>query len=168
MEAYLAMSAAPPLLAACLWDVRHRIIPDWTVMGVMASGVALALVRALGEAGADALVDAFAIGFLCLLLGALAARAGLWGWGDAKLIGAAGLVAGSDGVLALLLGTSIAGGAMALLLLLLRRPVRAGLLMLPAGAPRWLRVEQTRLRRHPTVPYAIAIAVGLVTALLRA
>jgi prepilin peptidase CpaA len=168
MEAYLAMAAAPPLLAACLWDVRHRIIPDWTVGALAAVGLGLALLRAFGEAGPAVLVSTLAIGFLCLLLGALAARGGLWGWGDAKLIGAAGLVAGAGGVLALLLGTAIAGGAMALLLLLLRGPVRAGQLALPATAPRWLRAEQTRLRRQPTVPYAIAIAIGLATALLKA
>jgi prepilin peptidase CpaA len=168
MEAYLAMAAAPPVLAACLWDVRHRIIPDWTVGALAAVGLGLVLLQALGGAGPVALLPILAVGSLCLLLGALAARGGLWGWGDAKLMGAAGLVAGANGVLALLLGTSLAGGAMALLLLLLRGPVRSGQLALPSGAPRWLRAEQTRLRRQPTIPYAIAIAIGLATALLKA
>jgi prepilin peptidase CpaA len=168
MAVLLALAVAPPLVAACLRDVRHRLIPDWTVAWIGAVGLGAALAGA-AEAGAIAALAApLAAGFACFLLGSLAARTGIWGWGDAKLIGAAGLLAGAGGILPLLLGTAVSGGLFALLMLGLRGPVRAGLLAVPAGAPRWLKAEQTRLRRHPTIPYAIPIAVGLLFALLEA
>jgi prepilin peptidase CpaA len=159
MEAYLTIAAALPMLAACVADVRRRIIPDWSVLAVAALGLALGLAHGMAPA-------ALVAGAICVSLGSAAARAGLWGWGDAKLIGAAGLLVGPAGLPALLAGTAIAGGVMAALLLVLRGPVVAGRLALPAGAPRWLRAEQTRLRRAPTIPYGLAIAAGLALALL--
>jgi len=158
MAAALPMLAAPPMLAACLTDVRHRLIPDWTVVAVGATG----LVHALHTA---TLPGALAAGGICLLLGIAAARGGLWGWGDAKLLAATGTLVGLAGLPAHLSGTALAGGLLSALLLALRGPVRAGTIALPAGAPRWLRAEQTRLRRAPTVPYALAIAAGLAAAL---
>jgi prepilin peptidase CpaA len=158
MEKLLAIAVAAPLLVACVVDIRRRLIPDWTVLALATAGLAQAI-------AAGAVPSAVAAGLLCLLVGAAAAALGVWGWGDAKLIGAAGLAAGWTGLLPLFTGTAIAGGALAALLLLLRQPVRIGWLALPAGAPRWLRAEQTRLRRAPTIPYAIAIAAGLWLAL---
>lgn len=158
MAAALPMLAALPMIAACLTDVRHRLIPDWTVLAVASVGLVQALL--LGT-----LPTALAAGGICLLLGTAAARGGLWGWGDAKLLAAAGIQAGLSGLPILLFGTAIAGGLLSALLLLLRGPVRAGAIALPASAPRWLRAEQTRLRRAPTIPYALAIAAGLATAL---
>ncbi len=161
MDSILAIAVAAPLLAACAVDVRRRLIPDWTVMAIATAG----LVQAVAAGGALAAGAALAAGLVCLLVGAAAAALGLWGWGDAKLIGAAGIAAGWSGLLPLFTGTAIAGGVLAALLLALRQPVRGGWLALPAGAPRWLRAEQTRLRRAPTIPYAIAIAAGLWLAL---
>lgn len=159
METLFAIAVVVPMLAACVVDVRRRIIPDWTVAAVALVGLAHAL--ALGNAPL-----ALAAGAICLAVGCVAGWAGVWGWGDAKLIGAAGLAAGWGGLLPLLAGTAIAGGLFAALLLLLRAPVVAGRLALPAGAPRWLRAEQTRLRRAPTIPYAIAIITGLAMTLV--
>jgi prepilin peptidase CpaA len=155
----LAMVAALPMLGACLWDVRYRLIPDWACAGVALVGGAAAL-------AAGTLAPTLLAGGLALAAGALAARAGAWGWGDAKLLPAAALVAGLPGLLPLLLGTAVAGGLMATALLLVRGPVLTGRLVLPSGAPRWLRAEQTRLRRAPTLPYALAIAAGLTFAWL--
>jgi prepilin peptidase CpaA len=158
MESIFAIAVAAPLLAACAVDVRRRLIPDWTVLALATAG--------LGEAiAAGSIPSAIAAGLVCLFVGVAAATVGLWGWGDAKLVGAAGVAAGWSGLLPLFTGTAIAGGILAALLLVLRQPVRFGWLALPAGAPRWLRAEQTRLRRAPTIPYAIAIAAGLWLAL---
>jgi Flp pilus assembly protein protease CpaA len=158
MAAALPMLAAFPLLVACRTDVRHRLIPDWSVLAIAAIGLVQALL--LGT-----VAGALAAGGICLVLGTAAARGGLWGWGDAKLISAAGILAGLSGLPALLGGTAIAGGVLSAFLLLLRGPVRAGSIALPANAPRWLRAEHTRLRRAPTIPYALAIAAGLAAAL---
>jgi len=158
MAALVAMALAAPMLAACISDVRRRIIPDWTVLAIGSVGLASALVLGI-------LPDATLGGLLCLGGGALAARLGAWGWGDAKLLGATGLVTGYSALPALILGTAAAGGMLAAALLLLRAPVQARRLALPDGAPRWLRAEQTRLRRAPSVPYGLAIIAGLLFAL---
>ena len=168
MALLLALALAPPLFAACLWDVRHRLIPDWTVVWVAAAGLAAALALSLVQGSVVPLGLALGGGLVCTALSLLSARFGLWGLGDAKLFAAAGLVAGLQGLLQMVFATALAGGALALLLLALRGPVRSGLIALPAGAPRWLKAEQTRLRRHPTIPYAVAIATGLATALVKA
>jgi prepilin peptidase CpaA len=157
METLFAMAVAAPMTAACVTDVRRRLIPDLAVAAI----ALLALAQALAS---GTLASALASGAACLLVGSAAARIGFWGWGDAKLIGACGLAVGLSGLPYLLLGTAIAGGVLAALMLLLRAPVVSGRMALPAGAPRWLRAEQTRLRRAPTIPYALAIATGLATA----
>lgn len=168
MALLLALALAPPLFAACLWDVRHRLIPDWTVLWVAAVGLFGSVASSVVEGSVAPLGHALGGGLLCALLSLLAARFGVWGLGDAKLFAAAGLVTGLPGLVQLLFATALTGGAFALLLLALRGPVRSGVLALPAGAPRWLKAEQTRLRRHPTIPYAVAIATGLATALVKA
>lgn len=158
MAAALPMLAVLPMLLACLTDLRHRLIPDWTVVAVAAIGLSNALL-------AGTVPGALAAGGICLVLGIAAARGGFWGRGDTKLLAAAGLLGGLSGLPILLVGTALAGGFLSALLLALRGPVRAGAITLPAGAPRWLRAEQTRLRRAPTIPYALAIAAGLAAAL---
>jgi Flp pilus assembly protein protease CpaA len=159
MAAYLAMALALPILAACVSDVRRRIIPDWTVLAILLAGVA-------HSAAAGTLADAASGTVIALGAGVLMAWSGAWGWGDAKLVGAVGAVTGADGLSLLLLGTALAGGLLAAVLLVLRAPVQAGRLALPAGAPRWLRAEQSRLRRAPSVPYGLAIVAGLALFLL--
>lgn len=159
MALLLAMAVAIPLAAACMQDVRRRLIPDWTVATIGAVGFSAALAT-----GATA--DAALGGVVGLCAGALAAVCGAWGWGDAKLLGSAGLAAGWSAMPALVLATAATGTLLALVLLALRAPVQARRLALPSSAPRWLRAEQTRLRRAPSVPYGLAIASGLVFALL--
>ena len=157
MTTYTAILVAAPMLAACIVDVRRRIIPDISVMAIAAIGVATALLS-----GAPAWP--LAAGGICAVGGLIAVYFGAWGWGDAKLLAATGLAAPPEALPMLLLSTTLAGGAIAGMLLLLRRPLLAGVLVLPAGAPRWLRAEATRLRRAPSVPYAIAIAAGFAAA----
>ncbi len=161
MAVVLALLAGVPLVALCVADLRHRIIPDWCVM-------ALALVGLLQAVGVQqpgdpaALPSVLAAGGLCALAGAALSAVGLWGWGDAKLLGAAGLITGCAGLPRLMLGMALAGGALALLLLLLRHLVQRGRLALPRSAPRWLRTERRRLALAPSVPYGLAIVAGLL------
>lgn len=157
--AWPLLLSLPVLLAACVADVRRRIIPDWTVLALAGIGLGAALL-----AGSAAPV--MAIGAACAGTGAALALLGLWGWGDAKLLGAAGLLAGPQGVPTLAHIMVLSGAGLALLLMTLRRLVRAGRLPLPAGAPRWLAAEHRRLRRAPSVPYGLAIAAGTVASLV--
>jgi prepilin peptidase CpaA len=161
MSPWTALLAVVPMAAVCLADVRHRIIPDWCVAAIAIAG----LFGALGAAQTGslaALKSAFVAGGLCALCGGGLSVIGLWGWGDAKLLAAAGVLTGLAGVPRLFLGMALAGGGLALLLLVLRWFVRRGHLTLKPDAPRWLRAERRRLRLAPSVPYGLAIVVGLI------
>lgn len=151
--------SVPVLTAACIADVRRRIIPDWTVVAL--AGVGLASALAAGEVAPVA-----AAGAACAGVGTGLALLGLWGWGDAKLLGAAGLLVGPAGLLSLANVMVFSGAALALALLLLRGPVQAGRLPLPDGAPRWLVAEHRRLRRAPSLPYGLAIVAGIVAGMI--
>ncbi|WP_017667767.1 A24 family peptidase [Sandarakinorhabdus sp. AAP62] len=161
MAPWTAWLAVVPLAAVCAADLRHRIIPDWCV-------AALALIGLLGAAGAqqssgpDALQSALLAGGFCALIGGGLSVIGLWGWGDAKLLAAAGLITGVAGMPRLFMAMALAGGGLALLLLVLRGCVRRGRLALKPDAPRWLRAERRRLRLAPSVPYGLAIVAGLI------
>lgn len=155
----LALFLAPPLLAACLADVRFRIVPDVAVLALLGIGLVVAMQQA-------AVMVALATGSLALALGLLFWWLGGWGMGDAKLLGAAGLLVGPSGLPVLMLVMALVGGLMALLALVLSAQARTGRLILPAGAPRWLHVEARRLRMAPSLPYGLAIAVGLMAAVM--
>lgn len=159
MATLLKLLAVAPLLAICLADLRHRLIPDWAVLALAGIGLLVALGA---EQPWPALQSALAAGGICAVIGALLSGAGLWGWGDAKLLAAAGLLTSLSGLAHMILVTALAGGVLALLLLVLRQPVRSGRWRLPATAPRWLRAEQRRLRLAPSVPYGLAIVAGLI------
>jgi len=146
------------LCAIGLADVRWRIVPDWCVIG-------LAVSAGLAELALGILPSHIVVGFACLAVGVAAAMLRLWGWGDAKLAGAAGLAAGSHHIGAFLMFTSLSGFALAAVILVMRPIALKHLRRSPPHWPRWAQVELTRLRRAPTVPYALAIAAGLAAAL---
>lgn len=165
MSPWTALLAVVPLAAVCVADLRHRIIPDWCVAVLAVAGL-------LGGVGAEqsgslaaqasGLPSALLAGGICALIGGGLSVTGLWGWGDAKLLAAAGLVTGLAGLPRLFVGMALAGGGLALLLLVLRHFVRRGRLALKPDAPRWLRAERRRLALAPSVPYGLAIVAGLI------
>ena len=153
------LAALPWLVAIGLADVRWRIVPDGCVLGLSISAAFAAF--ALGVLPAHMLV-----GLVALALGVAAAILRLWGWGDAKLVGAAGFAAGSDHIGSFLLFTATSGFLLAAVILAMRPLALARLRRAPPSWPRWAEVELTRLRRAPSVPYALAIAAGLAAALV--
>lgn len=155
----LALFVAPPLLAACVADIRFRIIPDMAVLSMAGIGLVVAMQQ-------PSVLPALAAGSIALAVGMGFWWLGGWGMGDAKLLGASGLLVGPSGLPVVLAVMALAGGVMAILVLMLSARARAGRLVLPAGAPRWLRVEARRLRLAPSLPYGLAIAAGLVAAVL--
>jgi prepilin peptidase CpaA len=161
MLPWTALLAVVPMAVVCLADVRHRIIPDWCVAAIAIAGLFGAL-GATQPGSLAALNSALVAGGLCALFGGGLSVIGLWGWGDAKLLAAAGMLTGLAGIPRLFLGMALAGGGLALLLLVLRWFVRRGRLALKPDAPRWLRAERRRLRLAPSVPYGLAIVVGLI------
>lgn len=156
-QAGVVLACLPLLAAACAQDIRHRLIPDWTAVGLATVGLGAA---ALAGSVPSALTGGAAAGGIAVA----AAVAGAWGWGDVKLLAASGTVAGLDRLPALLLAATMGGAALAVVLLTLRPWARA-MGSAPPHWPRWARAELTRLRRAPSAPYAIAISGGLLAVL---
>jgi prepilin peptidase CpaA len=158
-EAMLGL-ACLTLIAATIWDVALRTIPN-----TVCSGLAI---FALGLRGLDrdiptALIAGavvFALAFVCWMRGWL-------GGGDVKLLGAVAFLVPPTGVPGLLAYITMAGGGLAVCYLLLSLVVPA-----PRGQPpghiilRLVRMERWRISRRRSLPYAFAITAGAFFTLL--
>ncbi len=98
------------LLIATVCDVRTREIPDWIAIAIAIVAMVSSLFGWLGIG----LVWVLAGGGLGLSLGLALFHFAKLGGGDAKLIAALGLVVGPVGLILVLFGTAIAGGALSL------------------------------------------------------
>lgn len=154
------------LVAACVWDLRTRRVPNGLVVCIAVSGLAYSVAVAAGAGGLLRALGGLAIGlamwvpfYLLRLIGA----------GDVKFFAAASTWLGAAtalraGWLAALFGAALAltwmvraeGWRLAWTrtALSLRRPLRASV---PAGGGQGLPVTQR-------VPYAVAMAAGLAGA----
>lgn len=152
MVTTLMMILLAALAWACMTDLRFRIIPDEACIIIAVAGLAMAAV-----AGA-ALAHVASAG-VCLAVGAICAHLRFWGWGDAKLFGAAGAVAGFAALPSMLWIMTLSGALLAALLFTAMVATGSRTPQL-ARMPRWLQRELRRLRVCPTVPYGLAIAIG--------
>jgi len=148
------------LCLAALHDMLSRTIPNW--MPALLAAFALPLLW-LSQGAMDRLLTAlvlFAAAILCWRLGWI-------GGGDAKLLGAVGLLLPPDRVAGTVMAIGLAGAVLALPYLACRgRIARPGALR-PSGLPaRAWRAERFRLRRGGPLPYGVAIAVGTAFGLL--
>jgi prepilin peptidase CpaA len=161
----LTLPLTAALLGASAWAVRedllaHRI-PNRLTGSLLCLGCLLQFAfggwSALGQAALGALVG------LGMLLPLYLLRA--MGAGDVKLLAAIGALLGPRWALVAGINTLIAGGVLAIGYLMVGS-VRAALV--PAGAPWHVRVHHARERaqqlRRERFPYALAIAVGALTA----
>ncbi|MDF1586045.1 A24 family peptidase [Marinimicrococcus flavescens] len=164
----LLLAAAATLLLAALCDVAWRLIPNGVSLALVALGTGLRL----AQAGPEGLIWTAAASALLFAVMLLAWSRGLMGGGDAKLLPAAAMTLPAAAVPQLVLMTALAGGALALLYLLLQQAARR----LPAfprqhrGQPllrRLLAAEGWRLRRRGPLPYGVAIAAAALMLLLR-
>ncbi len=138
------------LALAAASDVRNRIIPDRIVLLLVANGLVLRVSFAdWRQAG----VSLLAAGALLLLLGQ-AARHGLIGAGDAKLIAAVALFVPAADVPALVLAIAVAGGVVSCGYIALRAMGRHGSMLGPLSR------EQRRIAEGVSLPYALAIFLG--------
>jgi prepilin peptidase CpaA len=148
------------LCLAALHDVLARTIPNWIAATMAAAGLPLFW---LAQGPADRLLAAvllFGGAILCWRLGWL-------GGGDAKLLGATGLVLPPDRVAGALIAIGLAGAVLALPYLACRgRIARPGAVRPSALLARAWRAERFRLRRGGPLPYGVAIAVGATVGLL--
>lgn len=143
------------VLVAALRDLTSYTIPNWISLALIVAFVPTAMLMglSLGQIGLCA-----AVGGAALIAGMAMFALGWIGGGDAKLFAAAGLWLGWPAAVSFLSVTAVAGGALAVLLLLVRRSALQSLL---STGPAWLgRLATT----GENVPYGVAIAVGALTA----
>lgn len=141
----LVAAFAAVLIVAAVYDYRSRRIPNWTVLGLLVLFVPTAVLN-LQPVSLGSSLTGFAV--------ALAATTGLWmarvvGAGDSKLFSAAALFFGLKYLWVFAVATSMAGGLVALVIML-RRPTRALVMLQMRGKGDW----------GEGVPYGIAIAAG--------
>ena len=146
MTAALAAMVFPLLMIiAGVGDVLTLRIPNW--LNLLIAGLFPAFALAAGMPW-----DLFGLhvltGFGMLLLGALLLALGLFGGGDAKLLAAASLWLGHEGLMPFLFITAIAGGFLALWIVLMRQ--LPGQHRPPSG--------------RAYVPYGFALAAGAILA----
>lgn len=165
---YLLVLLGGVLLAAVISDVRSRRIPNTLVLVGWLGGFALNGLFG----GGGGLIDSAAGWLLCLGVGLPFWLLGWMGAGDVKLVAAVGAVLGVDLAPYALAGIGVAGGLLALVMLL-----RHGLLLqsanrflamvgLSVAAKRATYIEPTAAEGKLILPYAIPIAIGTIAALV--
>jgi prepilin peptidase CpaA len=156
--------------AACWFDVRTRRIPNLLTFPAAAIGIAAATVA---HGGAGALSSAAGLFVGMLLFFPLFALKGL-GAGDVKLMGALGAWLGATTVLGVAFYTSLAGGVLALALIVRHRYGGQAIRNLWLLLTHWrvfgirpLDALTLETSKGPKLPYALPIAVGLALAFWR-
>jgi prepilin peptidase CpaA len=157
----LAMVVAGTGTGAAI-DLRIRRVPNTLTMALALTGMALAA-TGLGSFGVPAAIAGWCFGLGLMLPGYLL---GATGAGDVKLMAAVGALLGPDVILWAFLYTTIAGGAIALLVAALRGRLRTTFdetmwLVATRGANR-AAIEDPKANNR--FPYAPAIAIGAVLA----
>ncbi|HYH17400.1 MAG TPA: prepilin peptidase [Azospirillum sp.] len=146
---HLVLAAAAALFVfAAIGDVRRYLIPNAFSLGLAALFGVYAFLTPAGLSWPGHLTAgtaAFAVGAGLFYMGAM-------GGGDVKLLAAAALWAGPQGLADLLLVVAVAGGAVALVMLAAARLSRT-----PATAPSGDAAPSAAKQR---VPYGVAIAAG--------
>ena len=152
MIASLFCLAFPLLLLYAAWhDVSTMTIPNWVPIGLAAAFLPAAFAAGL-PMQLVGLHLAFGAGVLLACAGLF--YLGVFGGGDAKVIAAASLWTGLAGVSSFVMGMAIAGGVLAVSLILLRK-------MKLAPTKEWaIRL----LSPQEGAPYAVAIAIGALIA----
>jgi prepilin peptidase CpaA len=152
----------PPLFAISGYtEIKSRRIPNWLTY----SAAICALAGSLVTGGPDVFIRSLLGAVFGLAIFFPFCVAGAVGGGDLKLMTAVGAVVGSSMVWWVLYYTVVAGGVMALLILIWSRQFIDGVrrtMKLLVGVRAEARPEG--LRKRLTVPYGIAIAIGTVCA----
>jgi prepilin peptidase CpaA len=153
-------SSAVALLGLAAWhDVLARTIPNWIAALLAVIGIASLIPSHAAFARLLAAACLFGVVVVCWRLGWI-------GGGDAKLLGAIGLVLPPDRLMAAVMAIALAGAVLALPYLACRGRIARPAPLRPVGlvARAW-RAERFRLRRGGPLPYGVAIAVGAAFAL---
>ena len=147
----LMLSVFPAaLLIAAANDVYEFKIPNW--ISVTLAGAFFAAAPALG-APANVMLEGLLLGAAALAVGIALFATRVFGGGDAKLLAAIAPWIGVSGLASFLVNVALAGGMLAVALILFRK---SPALPIYAQAPWILRLHQ----KPKDIPYAVAIAAG--------
>ncbi len=150
--AMLFCFAFPCLLIYAAWhDISTMTIPNWVSIALAIAFVPAALACGLT---APQIGMHLAVGAATLLICATLFYLGIFGGGDAKVIAAASLWMGLAGANRFVFCMAVAGGCLALLLIILRR------MKISSERP-W---AKRLLSPTEGAPYAVAIAIGALLA----
>jgi prepilin peptidase CpaA len=151
------------LVFAALHDIGFRTVPNRVSVALLVCGVVLRTI----DGGTHELFWGVLCGGAVFLVTYACWRFGWMGGADVKLLTAAAVFVPPGMVPTLLLTTSFAGGLIALVYIVGSRMVPRPQPARPSGLVRraW-RCELRRLRRRGPLPYAAAIAVGGVFAIV--
>jgi prepilin peptidase CpaA len=159
----LILAGTVLLVFAALHDIGFRTVPNRVSVALLACGILLRLV----DGGTHQLLWGLLCGAAVFMVTYLCWRFGWMGGADVKLLTAAAVFVPPIMVPTLLLATSIAGGAIALVYIVGSRLAPRPQAFRPAGLlRRALRCELRRLRRRGPLPDAAAIATGGVIAIV--
>ncbi len=154
----LVLAGAALLAFAAVHDIGFRTVPNRVSIGILICGLVLRLLAGDLFYGVlcGAIIFCFTYGFW---------RLGWMGGADVKLLTASAVFVPPLMVPTLVIGTSLAGGVLALVYVvgsgLVPRRRAVAYQRRPAGLlRRAMRCELRRLRRRGPLPYAAAIATG--------
>jgi|HubBroStandDraft_1064217.scaffolds.fasta_scaffold23891_3 prepilin peptidase CpaA len=155
----ILFAAATALLFAAAHDVAVRTVPNLVSLIVAAAGLGL-------NAMDGQLVQALFGGGVVFAGAWYLWRRNLIGGGDVKLLTACVLLVPPILMPELILTTALSGGLLALIYIALARTLKYSPIPRPEGLPaRLWRVELRRIRRGLSLPYACAIAAGVLLTL---
>ena len=156
------------VLAAAVYDVRYRRIPNWISLTGVCTGLALNSFLYSGVPGLLFGLKGLALGFgLYFVLYALHAM----GAGDVKLMGAAGSLVGWQDWFGIFVITAILGGIMSILVVLLRKRLKKtfwniGYILgeMKSGRAAYVSREELDVKSSQAMglPHGAVIAVGTI------
>ncbi len=156
--------ATPWLLTLCVWDVKHRRLPNLLTLG----GAAVCLAAYLGADGFPMAVRGLLAGLLCGLFLFLPFLLKAAGGGDVKMLFACGILVGMGNIMNFLFFMSIAGFLLALIMWFagrvdMRRVKHYARCVLDWSYDRKVGREglPSRDNEHCRIPFGVAIAVGV-------
>lgn len=156
------------LLAASLYDVRYRRIPNWLTVSGVALGLLINVLIGPPEGGLLFALKGLGVAFF-IYLALYAIRA--MGAGDVKLMAAVGALAGVERWFGIFLVTALVGGAMALMLVTFRGRIKrtfwnVGFILseLGHGRPAYAGKEELDVRNPNAIglPHGAVIAISTV------
>jgi prepilin peptidase CpaA len=160
------------VLAAAIYDVRYRRIPNWISVAGILAGLSLNSLRQHGAAGLMFACKGLALGFgTYFMLYAIHAM----GAGDVKLMGAAGSLVGWQDWLGIFIATSLIGGIAAVAVMLLRaRTARTlhnvGFILgeMSHGRAAYRNREELDVKSPKSLglPHGVSIAMGTISYLV--